>query len=34
MGCRFVAVPGLGGRMLQRVITQLETKRQPLVSRA
>jgi c-di-GMP-binding flagellar brake protein YcgR len=33
MGCRFVALPGLAERMLQRVITQLETKRQALVSR-
>jgi hypothetical protein len=33
MGCRFVIVPGLAERMLQRVISQLETKRQALISR-
>jgi c-di-GMP-binding flagellar brake protein YcgR len=33
MGCRFVALPGPAERMLQRTITQLETKRQALVSR-
>jgi c-di-GMP-binding flagellar brake protein YcgR len=33
MGCRFVELPGPAERMLQRVITQLETKRQALVPR-
>ena len=33
MGCKFVALPGTAERMLQRVITQLETRRQTLVQR-
>jgi c-di-GMP-binding flagellar brake protein YcgR len=33
MGCKFVALPGTAERMLQRVITQLETRRQALVPR-
>lgn len=33
MGCKFVALPGTAERMLQRVITQLETQRQALVPR-
>ena len=33
MGCRFAALPGPAERMLQRVITQLETRRQALVPR-
>ncbi|MEW6339681.1 MAG: flagellar brake protein [Paraburkholderia sp.] len=33
MGCKFVALPGTAERMLQRVITQLETRRQALAPR-
>jgi hypothetical protein len=34
IGCRFVQTPGLAERILQRVVTQLETKRQALAPRA
>ncbi|MFM0739315.1 flagellar brake protein [Paraburkholderia xenovorans] len=33
IGCKFVATPGLAERTLQRVVTQLETKRQTLAPR-
>ena len=33
IGCKFVQTPGLAERTLQRVVTQLETKRQTLAQR-